>query len=259
MEIDMLTVETDCIIRDMGKIKTLCFEAYNKTDDIDEKTKIQMMYEGKIFEKVKLFFISVTASLGKGFQHIEDFERRVFAVPRTLFDKAFAAVVNKKDSTIENYQEFDVKAYYDLWQKLHVIKSVAKLKSSNEINMDDSDIKELLETAKNVGSLRKQWAQSLMTKPRTIKYSEIGIHNRNYIVNRYKDTIASLKGTTKSLQDDINAIAKKANGSADTMKVARAATTVTNAITSVVISCVNKDLSIQEKCFKQWGAHTIKL
>ena len=41
MEIDMLTVETDCIIRDMGKIKTLCFEAYNKTDDIDEKQKFK--------------------------------------------------------------------------------------------------------------------------------------------------------------------------------------------------------------------------
>ena len=259
MEIDMLTVETDCIIRDMGKIKTLCFEAYNKTDDIDEKTKIQMMYEGKIFEKVKLFFSSLTVGLGKTISHLQDLENSIFSMPRSLLDKALLIGFKRENTSIENYREFNYNVYYDLWHKMNITKSLAKLKSAKEIDMDDPDIKELLDNAKNITSLRKQWSNELMTQPRTIKYSDIGVRNRNYIVFRYQKELEYTKKGIKSIQDDIKEIAKKSNGDANTMKVVRAAVTVAKTIVNVSVNAINKDIAIQKTIFRNAGNKSLKL
>ena len=259
MEIDMLTVETDCILRDMKKIKGLCHEAYNKTDSTEDKVNIQIMYEGKIFEKVKLFFSSLTVGLGKSLSYLDDLEKTIFAIPRSLIDKALIAGFNRENTTIENYREFNRKRFYDLWHKMNIIKSLARLKSSKEIDMDDPDIKELLDNAKNIASLHKQWASELMTQPKTIKYSDIGVNNRNYITFRYHKELEYTKKNMLSIQKEIKDIAKKTNGDSNTMKVVRAAVTVANAINRVTISAINKDISIQKTIFRNTGNKLIKL
>lgn len=259
MEIDMLTVETDCILQDMQKIKKVCSEAYTQTDSVDDKVKIQMMYEGKIFEKVKLFFSSLVVGLGKTISHLEDLDRAILSIPSSMVDRAVIAAFQRDNTLIKNYQEFDRKAFLDLWHKMNVTKSMAKLKAAKEIDLDDSDIKELLANAKNISALRKQWATELMTPKRDVRYSQIGAHNRKNMVSFYRTELESTKKNIKSIQNDIKEIEKKSKGDPNTMKVARAAVIVAKAITNAIVSAINKDIAIQKKIYRNTGSKLVTL
>lgn len=250
MEIDMLTVETDKILCDMKKIKKLCYEAYNKTDDDSNKEKIRLLYEGKMLEKIKMFGHSMVHSMDKAYANMYEFDKWLFQGNRKLGTQIAQKLKGEADFKIQNYRELNLKEYYNIKQKLKVVAYLSKLKSSNDVDMNDPGIANLLETAKNISKYKKEWASKLMSAPKTVNYNDVAAVTRGYAITNYKPHLTDLTKQIESVRDASLKIANSSKGTdANTLKVMRAAVTVTRALADVAVAAVNKDISNHKKIF----------
>ena len=258
MRFDTNDVESKQILREMKEIKKLCSEAYNATDDAELKEHIQLMYEGKIWEKVKLLAQKVLMRMnliGQSIQNIEDKVRQFYL---KLPTKAVVVLLKKHDLRIENYQEFDNKGFIKIWYSLKELEYFAKMKAGEHIAMDDPAIVKILETAKNLSALKKEWDDKLMTPPRTAKYSDVGLKQAKELIKRYAQVINLLDKRLKKMAGKADELTKK-EGTPETIRVANAVASIIKALVGCVEEAIAKDASIQKRIWNALGQESITL
>lgn len=258
MRFDTTDTESKQILREMKEIKRLCSEAYNSTDDVELKEHIQLMYEGKIWEKVKLLMNKVGDKLDVMSVSINATLKKVNAMAAKLPTKAALAILKKQNLVIENYQEFNTKEFVKILYSLKELEYFSKIKSGDAISLEDPAIVKILETSKNISTLKKEWKSKLMTAPRTAKYSDVGLKNADQLGSRYDNVLKLLNKRLTKLSSKVDSLSNE-EANPNTVKVANAVTHILKALIGVVEDSIAKDASIQKRIWNALGKESITL
>lgn len=260
MDIDIYAIESEILLARMKKIEELCQEAYELADSEKDREYINMLYEGKMAKLSTVVGNSTAYGFLQALMIAEDIRRIISYIPQKIAAKVVTLVTNKYDTEIVNYQEFDDKEYIKLWSEIKLITAITKLKSKGSIDMNDSHVKKILEYAKNINEESKKWKSRILTKPRTVRYSDIAEKNIRLELQQYKICYEISKRSLSKMQRHVESILKKnPNPSADTLKVIRAAIIVSKSMVSVAKNGITKSLQIQNQIYKSYGKKQLVL